>query len=220
MAGVAGSVNGGRDRTRVCLTLDDGPDPHITPAVLDALAARNARCTFFLLTDQARARPDLARRIAGAGHEVALHGRDHRPMTGLSARTVRRYLTGARHELQDLVQQPVGLYRPPYGAQSPRSYLGARQAGLEVVVWSGDAADWVDRPGSQVVTDALRGAEPGAILLFHERLEPHPTRGAPTTSFDRADAVAGIVDGILERGLIPSTVGDLSEHRRTTWFRP
>jgi len=220
LAPAMGSVNGGQDEDRICLTLDDGPDPRVTPAILDVLAAQAARCTFFLLTDQARGHPELARRIVAEGHEVALHGKDHRPMTGLPAREVTRYLSDARHELEDIVGRPVDLYRPPYGAQSPRSYLGARRAGLEVVVWSSDAADWVDRPGEQVVLDALRGATPGAVLLFHERLEPHPTRGAPVTGFDRVAVVEGILHGVRRRGLTPTPVGELARRRRTAWFRP
>jgi peptidoglycan/xylan/chitin deacetylase (PgdA/CDA1 family) len=222
-ARAVGSVNHGIRRTgetSIALTLDDGPDPDVTPGLLEELAGRDVRCTFFLLTDQVRAFPDLARRIAAGGHEVALHGRDHRPVSGLSAAQTQAYLGEARKELQDAVQQPVRYYRPPYGAQSIGSYLGARRAGLEVVVWSDDADDWTDRAAPEVVERALEGAEPGAILLFHERLEPHPTRGAPTTSFDRVKVIGGILDGFADRNLTPTTVTGLGEHARTAWFRP
>ena len=219
-APVAGSVNRGLATDRACLTLDDGPDPDITPGVLAQLAARDVRCTFFLLTDQARRYPALTRSIATAGHEVALHGQDHRPVSGMSSRQARRYLTGARHELQDLVQQPVAWYRPPYGSQSPASYLGARRAGLQVVVWNSDANDWIDQTETEVVARALTGAVPGAIMLFHERLEPHPVRGAATTTFERVAVIGSILDGMRDRGLIQSTVGDLGPLRRTAWFRP
>jgi len=215
-----GSVNRGLDPDRVCLTLDDGPDPDVTPGILAELAARAVHCTFFLLTDQVRSHPELTRQIVAAGHEVALHGKDHRPVSRLSLRQAQRYLTAARGELEDVVQQEVTWYRPPYGAQSPSSYLGARRAGLEVVVWSSDANDWVDRPADEVVTQSLAGATGGAIMLFHERLEPHPVRGAPTTSFARVAVIGAILDGLLERGLRPSTIGELRALHRTAWFRP
>ena len=215
-----GSVNRGTSGQRACLTLDDGPDPEVTAPLLKELAARDLRCTFFLLTDQAQQFPELAREISAAGHEVALHGRDHRPVSGMGLSEAQQYLSDARKTLQDIVQQPVNRYRPPYGAQSLASYLGARRAGLEVVVWSSDANDWVDRDGSEVVEQALLGAEPGAIMLFHERLEPHPVRGAPTTSFDRVAVIGQILDGMRERGLLPSTVAELGPLRKTAWFRP
>jgi peptidoglycan/xylan/chitin deacetylase (PgdA/CDA1 family) len=122
--------------------------------------------------------------------------------------------------LQDIVERPVTRFRPPYGAQSLASYLGARRAGLEVVVWSSDANDWVDRAGPEVVETALAGAGPGAIMLFHERLEPHPVRGAPRTSFDRVAVIGDILDGMRERGLSPGTVDELGPLHRTAWFRP
>ena len=215
-----GSVNGGTATDRACLTLDDGPDPVVTTRVLTALAARNARCTFFLLSDRAVRFPEITREIVAAGHEVALHGRDHRPVSAMSSGYAQRYLTDARNTLQDIIQQPVTWYRPPYGSQSVRSFLGARRAGLDVVVWSSDADDWVDRAAGEVVDRSLAGATPGAIMLFHERLEPHPVRGAPTTSFDRAAVIAAVLDGMRDRGLTPSTVGELAELRRTAWFRP
>lgn len=217
---IIGSVNRGVRTDRACLTLDDGPDPHITPGVLAALAARDVRCTFFLLTDRAKAHSALTREIVAAGHEVALHGQDHRPVSGMSARQAQNYLTDARNELQDIAQQSVTWFRPPYGAQSLSSFLGARRAGLDVVVWSSDASDWVDGPAADIVARALVGATPGAIMLFHERLEPHPVRGAPTTSFERVAVIETILDGMRKRGLTQSTVGDLGELGRTTWLRP
>ena len=220
-ASAIGSANRGGPATgRACLTLDDGPDPQVTPALLKELAARDVRCTFFLLTDQVRQHPEIAREIVAAGHEVGLHGQDHRAVSAMKSGQAQQYLSTARTILQDAVGQPVSLYRPPYGAQSLSSYLGARRAGLDVVVWSSDASDWVDRAASEVVADALAGADPGAIMLFHERLEPHPQRGAPTTGFDRVAVIGAILDGMRERGLTPSTVGELGPLQRTAWFRP
>jgi peptidoglycan/xylan/chitin deacetylase (PgdA/CDA1 family) len=216
-----GSANrGGSGVDRACLTLDDGPDPEVTPALLKELAARDVRCTFFLLTDQVLQYPELTREIVAGGHEVGLHGQDHRTVSGMSTVQAQRYLGEGRSILEDVTGRTVSLYRPPYGAQSLSSYLGARRAGLDVVVWSSDANDWVDRPAAEVVTDALVGADPGAIMLFHERLEAHPLRGAPTTGFDRVAVVAAILDGMRDRGLTPSTVGELGPLHRTAWFRP
>ena len=88
------------------------------------------------------------------------------------------------------------------------------------MVWSADAQDWVDRPGPQVVRDALAAVNPGGILLFHERLEPHPVRGAPTTGFDRPATVTAILEGLQQQGLRPVTVGAAGGRHRTSWFRP
>jgi len=218
-----GSVRATRSTTHVSVTFDDGPDPEVTPALLDELDRHGASSTFFLLVAQCRKHPELAREIVRRGHEVALHGVDHTRLTTRSSADAEQYLREGRAELESIVGRPVRYYRPPYGAQSVRSYRATRRAGLTVVVWSGDAADWVDRPAAEVVTDGLHALGPGGILLMHERLEPDPGRGAPVTSFDRCTVVDGLLTGCRERGWTPATVGsrlDTDGGRLTAWFRP
>lgn len=207
----------------VALTLDDGPDPEVTPAIVDRLAAQDVRATFFLLSLRAERYPDRVRQVVDAGHEIALHGLDHRRVSEMSGRQAEAYLREARERLEQVAERSVTMYRPPYGAQSVASYRAARRAGLTVVVWNGDAADWEDRPAAQVTHDAVQASRPGGILLFHERLEPDPRNGAPQTTFDRVAVVSDIVEQVRAKGLSPCAVGDLAARgamRRTAWFRP
>lgn len=223
MAPLVGSIHRSQSVRDVSLTFDDGPDPQVTPHLLDLLAERGTTATFFVLVDQARLHVPLVQRMVADGHEVALHGEDHRRLTEMSYRTAVHYVTLAREELERIAGRPVLLYRPPYGAQTLASYLAVRRCGLQVVTWSADAADWVDRSASEVASAALAQLTPGAILLLHERLEPDPLRGAPTTSFDRVDVTRQILDGLSARGLGADTVGRLKYRdgvRRTAWFRP
>ena len=223
LAGPLGSWRATTSTTQVALTFDDGPDPEVTPRLLDLLDEVRAPSTFFLLVNQCRAWPTLAREIASRGHEVALHGYDHSRLTSLARGEITRHLVTAKVELEQLTEQPVTLYRPPYGAQSVRTYLATRRAGLEVVVWSADAEDWVDGAVAEVVERGLVALRPGGILLLHERLEPDPLRGAPITTFDRADVARGIIDRCRQRGLEPGTVGEVvqgSSAVRSAWFRP
>lgn len=207
----------------VALTLDDGPDPEVTPAIVDLLAAQEVRATFFLLSLRAERYPELVRQLVDAGHEVALHGIDHRRVSEMSRQQAETYLREARDRLEQVAEQPVTMFRPPYGSQSIASYRATRRAGLSVVVWNGDAADWEDRPAADVTHDAVKACLPGGILLFHERLEPDPRNGAPETTFDRVAVVSDIIDQARGKGLSPCAVGDLAAHgtmRRTAWFRP
>ena len=87
---VAGVHLRGRGPLPVGLTFDDGPDPDVTPAVLDVLAAAGVRSTFFVLTDRAARHPDLVRRAVREGHEIGLHGPDHRRLTTRPVAEVRR----------------------------------------------------------------------------------------------------------------------------------
>jgi peptidoglycan/xylan/chitin deacetylase (PgdA/CDA1 family) len=134
-----GSLRGVRaTQPIVALTFDDGPEAAGTPGVLAALGDAGARATFFLLVERAEAAPELARAIVAQGHEVGLHGIDHARLTGLPPAQVARRLHEGRRRLEAVVARPVRFFRPPYGSQSLRTYLAARRAGLEVVVWTAD----------------------------------------------------------------------------------
>ena len=84
----------------IALTFDDGPDPEWTPRILDILAGQQSHGTFFMLVENARAFPELVRRVVAEGHEVGLHGLNHRNLIGGSRRSTRRLLEGAASELQ------------------------------------------------------------------------------------------------------------------------
>jgi peptidoglycan/xylan/chitin deacetylase (PgdA/CDA1 family) len=217
-----GSINGALyPSNAVALTFDDGPDPIVTPRLLDLLRDRDARATFFVLTDRAVHYPGLMHRIVSEGHEVGLHADSHVRLTLLSASEVRRRLGAARDQLQHVVGQPVRFFRPPFGAQSVATYLAARSCGLEVVVWGPYAEDWIENPPEAVAARGLKGLMDGDVLLLHDGLEAPP--GEPIPTFDRMKAFELILDGLSARGLKAATVGDLihgGRARRTAWFRP
>lgn len=218
-----GSVNSTGAIDRYAITFDDGPDPETTPRLLELLDLLGVRSTFFLLVDQCDAYPKLARAIAEHGHEIALHGRDHRRITSFPTRAAAAdYLKAARDDLASATNRSIRHYRPPYGAQSVRSFLAAGDAGLEVTVWNSDAEDWVDRTVNEVAALARSGIRPGGVLLFHERLEPDLPRAAPTTTFDRCAVVEQIITECRSRGLEPSTLAEMVDNCgrvRTVWFR-
>jgi peptidoglycan/xylan/chitin deacetylase (PgdA/CDA1 family) len=219
-----GSVRGARtDAPAVALTYDDGPVPGHTEAVLDALAEVGVRATFFQLVYRAEAYPGLVRRVVAAGHEVALHGIDHTRLTELTAAEVSRRLIAGKHRLEQVAGQPVRLFRPPYGAQTIRTYLAARRAGLDVVVWGPTTEDWRDGAPAEVAERALAGVAPGEVLLLHDGFEVPPGDRTPPPTFDRGDVTRALLAGLRERGYAASPVGTLLAGRRpwrTAWYRP
>ncbi|WP_066585002.1 polysaccharide deacetylase family protein [Cellulomonas timonensis] len=191
------------------LTFDDGPDPAHTPALLDVLAQRGVPATFFVLATAARTYPALVRRIVEDGHELALHGWDHRRLSGLPTSEAVALVAAARDEVERLSGVPVRLFRPAYGAHTPAQLRGWARLGLDVVLWSGWAEDWRHDEESAVAARALAALTPGGILLLHD------VRGDPETAgldeelphFDRADVLRRVLDGA--RDYTFRTVGEL-----------
>jgi peptidoglycan/xylan/chitin deacetylase (PgdA/CDA1 family) len=219
-----GSIRGARTRERlVALTYDDGPAPGDTDGVLAALAEGGARATFFVLVQRAEAYPELIRQTLAAGHEIALHGIDHSRLTQLPPAEVGRLLAAGKARLERITGTPIRLFRPAYGSQTVRTYLAARRAGLDVVVWGPAAEDWRDGPAGEIVDRALAGVAPGEILLLHDGFEVPPGDRTPRPTFDRGDVTRALLAGLADRGYTGIPVGALLTDRhpwRTAWYRP
>jgi peptidoglycan/xylan/chitin deacetylase (PgdA/CDA1 family) len=211
-------------RPHLVLTYDDGPDPPGTEAVLTALAEHRATATFFVLVARARRHRRLLNEIAAAGHEIGLHGIDHRRLTGLPAREVLRRTAAGRAELEDLLAAPVRWFRPPYGAQLPVTWWAIRRAGLTPVVWGPTAADWLPLPEPELAARAMVGAAPGAILLAHDGW-PGPDVGVddgPVPPIDRGRLAKLLLAGLAEQGLVARSLRDAlvdGVAARWAWFR-
>lgn len=198
------------------LTYDDGPDPASTPAVLDALARHGARATFFVLAGAARRYPDLVTRIVEDGHELALHGEDHRSLVTMGDREAVAAVRDARAAVEDVAGTRVRLFRPPYGAHTMRQAAGIRRLGMELTIWSGDAFDWVDDAPSAVAARAVASVFPGAILLLHDtRADPEtlgPDERLP--AFDRGEVLDLILAQTRAAGYTEATTGSLTRRYR------
>ena len=149
----------------VYLTFDDGPHPTYTPQVLDILARRGARATFFVLGSLAEARPELVARIVAEGHTVANHAWNHENLAGLPRSSFDDTIGRTQAVLAD---RATPCLRPPYGSIDAFTREWAASAGLDLVLWTVDTNDW-RRPGAQVIADRIvAGAADEAIVLMHD----------------------------------------------------
>lgn len=223
LSGPFGSIRGVRtELPLVALTFDDGPDPRHTPGILDALAQYNAKATWFVLLSQAEENPGLVSRILAEGHDIGLHGVDHRRLTRLSGRQLQDHIVQGVGRLSRLTGQPVKFFRPPYGSQNLAAYRTARRHGMQVVVWSADCDDWSQHAEGEIADRALSSATPGAILLLHDTLAADPLDPAIHPDLDRAKIVALILEGLRGRGLESLSLSkllDKGDVHRTLWFR-
>ena len=202
----------------IVLTFDDGPDPVGTPAVLDALAAHGATATFFVLLTRVRRHPGLVERARREGHEIALHGVDHQPLPRFSYADARTRTAAAARELEALTGTTVRWFRPPYGAQTPRSWLAVRRAGLVPVLWGPTTWDWRDLAQDDRVAKAQEGARAGAVVLAHDAFAGATDgavddgHGLRAPDVDRFDLVDRVLQTYAASGLRGRSLGDALQH--------
>jgi len=221
---VVGSVLGVKtDRPEIVLSYDDGPEPGGTEQVLGALADRGASATFFILLTRARRHPSLLAEVVAAGHEIALHGEDHRPLTDFGFAEVLARTAAAKGELEDLTGQGVRWVRPPYGRQSFSTWRALHRAGVQPVLWGATMWDSREATDDERVRQALTGAVPGAILLGHDG-HAGPEDGVddgPSPRFDRGELTRRVLDRYEALGLSGHSLGRVLENGtlwRGAWF--
>ena len=158
-----------RDAQQIAITIDDGPDPQVTPAVLDILDAANARATFFCIGKAVEAHPELAREIIRRGHTIENHSYAHRhhfSIMGLGQ--LRREISRA----QDVISQVTGrspiYFRAPAGLRSPLLDPVLQGLNLKLVSWTRRGFDTVATDPNKVLQKLERNLAAGDILLLHD----------------------------------------------------
>jgi peptidoglycan/xylan/chitin deacetylase (PgdA/CDA1 family) len=182
------------------LTFDDGPHAQGTPAVLEILARERVRATFFLVGEQVRRNPGLAREIVDAGHVIGLHCYRHRNLLRLLPAQVREDIDRAQEAIEDVTGCSPALYRPPYGALNASALRLAQARGWRTLLWSHWGRDWEKRatPAS-IAARVTDGAGEGAVLLLHDADD----YSAPDSWRRTARALPRVLDTLAERGLEP-----------------
>ena len=199
-------THGPRDRKRVALTFDDGPDPEVTPLVLDALAKYDTRATFFVIGSALAAHPKLARDLAAAGHELGNHSWRHSRLQNFFAvdEQEREIERGAQAIAAVTGARTAPLYRPPLGMKSPPMARAAYRKRLTLVAWSLHSHDSRVSDPDRIARRVLARIRPGDIVLMHDGHDL-PGRHRPAV----ARALPQILRGLRETGLQGVTVSEL-----------
>jgi peptidoglycan/xylan/chitin deacetylase (PgdA/CDA1 family) len=193
----------------VALTFDGGSSEAGVASVLSTLAAHGVRATVFVTGDFARRYPAQVRRIAAAGHVIGNHSDRHDAYPDLTDAQIRSDLARAREAIVAAGGGPeAGRYfRFPFGARTPADIRVVNAEGYVTVRWTVDTLGWKGTSGglsaAQVRNRVLSQAQAGQIVLMH--LGANPVDG---TTLD-ADALAGVITGLKDRGYSFVTVDEL-----------
>lgn len=153
---------------RLALTYDDGPnDPH-TMRLLDVLAKHGVKATFFMVGKYLLQRPDIARAVALAGHEVGNHTFSHPNLIWCSTAQVRSELERTEKTLSDIVGPHSRLFRTPFGGRRPASLRVVRSLGLTPVMWSVSAKDWELPSADAIEKQVWTNTRGGDVILMHD----------------------------------------------------
>ncbi len=198
-------------RGEVAITIDDGPDPEVTPAVLDQLDAAGARATFFCIAERALAAPALLREIVRRGHAVQNHSHAHRHhFSLLGPAAMERDVSRAQQALTDLVGRRPHCFRAPAGLRNPLLDPLLHRLDLHLVSWTRRGFDTRQTDASAVLQRLTRGLAGGDILLLHDG---HAERAA-----DGRAVVLHVLPALLQicrdAGLTPVTLNDALPTRR------
>ena len=156
----------------VALTFDDGPDPQVTPRVLDLLDRHGVKATFFVIGRKAEAHPELIREILARGHALGNHSQTHPPFLMLQGkRAIAREVASAQAALRRLGAVPLA-FRPPVGITNPDLWRALVDQGMFCVNFSCRARDMGNRRVAGLARKLLAKARPRDIILLHDTL-PH-----------------------------------------------
>ncbi|WP_295856152.1 polysaccharide deacetylase family protein [uncultured Xylophilus sp.] len=185
-------------RGAVALTIDDGPEPAVTPTVLDLLDAAGQRATFFCIADRVRAAPALAREIVARGHSVQNHTACHRHnFSVLGPRGYAAEIDRAQAILEDVLGARPTCFRAPAGLRNPFLAPVLHRRGLSLVSWTRRAYDTREGDPALVRDRLLRGLAAGDILLLHDG---HAAR-SPAGRAVVLDVLPGLLAAFTAAGL-------------------
>ena len=154
-----------KESRKVALTFDDGPDGTCTPQVLDGLAERRVKATFFITGKNAEENPELVRRIHEEGHLIGNHTYSHLQLTSSNRERFKEELIKTNHIIEEIIGEEVVFVRPPYG-----SWDKAFEAELNMfpVLWNIDPLDWCTNDAACVVNKVISKVKENAIILLHD----------------------------------------------------
>lgn len=187
---------GESNKKAVALTFDDGPDPLLTPQLLQLLLKHQLKATFFVTGKKAAQHPELINEILLQGHSIGNHSYIHDNLLMFRRiKTIAGEIASAQNALGDFGIVPLA-FRPPVGITGPRLRPALLNSGMYIVNFSCRACDGGNRWIKNISKKILKRIRPGDIVVLHDIRPPGQFHFAHwLNEMDR------IMSGIKEKGL-------------------
>jgi len=195
----------------IAITIDDGPDPEVTPQVLDLLDKFDARASFFCIGSEAERHPELCREIVRRGHAVENHSQHHRwHFSTFGPRRMASDIESGQERLATITGQRPLFFRPTAGLRNPFLEPILASHGLHLASWTRRGYDTRNRDADDVACRLTGNLAAGDILLLHDGNAARSEAGQPVilAALPRvleAAATAGLKSITLRSALNPAT---------------
>lgn len=185
------------NRPMIALTFDDGPGLG-TERLIEALQARGARATFFMMGSRVNVYPNAVRKMVEARCELANHTTNHLKLTDYAAEGIAMEINYTRDVINSIVGQVPTMVRPPYGAVNE---VVQSVAGAPIMLWSMDTLDWQLKDAGLIRDYVLNTVKDGDIVLMHDIYEA------------TVQATIELIPLLQERGYQIVTVSEMARAR-------
>ncbi len=190
-------------RAEVCITIDDGPDPEVTPLVLSILAEYRARATFFCIGERVEQLPQLVRACIDQGHAVENHSQRHSyrfPFFGPSM--LHAELQRAQQSIEHACGVVPKFFRAPAGLRNPLLDPVLQRLGLQLASWTRRGFDTVNGDAGAVLARLTAQLTAGDILLLHDGHAARTAGGRPVV----LEVLPALLAAVRAQGLRPVTL--------------
>ncbi len=149
----------------IALTFDDGPKKQTTNQLLDILAQKKVKASFFILGQNISGNEDILKRMKDENHLIGSHSMHHHNLSQLNISSLKKDFSEMDEKINSLFNEPFKYIRPPFGAANKQV---AQVANRPLIQWSVDSKDWSSRNTQAIVNEVTQNTTPGSIILMHD----------------------------------------------------
>lgn len=157
--------DGAIEKKKIALTFDDGPDAEYTPMLLDGLAERGVKVTFFVIGRQAQENPELMQRIVDEGHLIGNHTYSHVDIRNMTETAAKEEIKKANKVIAQFTGEEPSFMRPPFGSGSNKL---EKELEMIQVLWTIDTMDWSCKNEAKICSTVYKEVEENSIILMHD----------------------------------------------------